>query len=194
MIEFSPAARMHTRHGTFSISAFRTGTDEHAVLWKGSPGDDSAPLVRVQSACVTSTAFMGDICDCAAQIEMSMAMIERTETGVLIYLSQEGRGLGLYEKVCGIRRMNLGESTVTAYTSVGLAPDKRDYSHAGAVLVKLGVSGAIRLRTNNPLKLSSLTKQGFAVSHTPLEVTPTDLNRQYLATKKYSFGHLLDLV
>jgi 3,4-dihydroxy 2-butanone 4-phosphate synthase/GTP cyclohydrolase II len=192
----SPVAKIHTRFGPFNVIAFdepENGTQ--LALWTGDLQGPEAPLVRLQSSCITSTALLGDVCDCADQISMALAYIASSNGGIFAYLNQEGRGLGLFEKICGLAMMNKGEDTVTAYSSRGLQPDVRDYAPAGRMLAHLGVGPAIRLITNNPAKMLAMTTIGFnIIERVPLEVDATERTAEYLKTKKEKLGHLLTRV
>lgn len=194
-MDASPTARFHTRFGEFSLAAFRGGTDDvHTAMWTGELATADPVTLRVQSSCITSTALLGDVCDCAEQIGLALSYIARQGRGIYIYLDQEGRGLGLYEKVTGIAQMNAGADTVTAYTDRGFAPDARTYEDAAQIVRALGVHSELLLMTNNPHKLRAFAEEGFSVQRVPLEVNPTARTRAYLSSKKTKLGHLLDLV
>ncbi|GAA5201629.1 hypothetical protein GCM10023322_81990 [Rugosimonospora acidiphila] len=191
----SPIAQFHTDYGLFNIAAFESDTSAVDVaMWMGDVTGDPAPIVRVQSSCLTSTALMGDVCDCAEQMRLALSTIAGEQRGVYIYLSQEGRGLGLFEKIAGLAQMNAGADTVDAYALRGLAPDIRVYDEALDILRSLRVGPAIRLMTNNPAKLRALADGGMTVARMSAEVAPTERTRGYLTTKKARFGHHLDLV
>lgn len=195
MIETSPTARFHTAYGEFRLTAFRqNGSGVDIAMWQGDPAGDEPVLLRLQSSCVTSTALFGDVCDCADQIQLSLHTITAEGRGVFVYLTQEGRGLGLFEKVAGICEMNRGADTVTAYTGRGLVADVRSYTTALPIMKALGIRGPLRLMTNNPAKIQAMADAGHDVERVSLEIIPTDRTRHYLQTKKQSFGHLLDLV
>lgn len=198
MSEAYPWARVQetsfrNAYGTFRLRAYEFPDGrEHSALIAGDPQDFHTPLVRAQSACLTSTAFGALLCDCRQQLEMSMRQIR--SGGVVLYLDQEGRGHGLVEKV---RQLSLiADGTATTANAAGeLAPDVRDYEPAFAILDDvLGRRAAIWLLTNNPSKLSAFLGAGYEVSRMPVESTPTAWNRDYLRVKKQEMGHLLTSV
>jgi 3,4-dihydroxy 2-butanone 4-phosphate synthase/GTP cyclohydrolase II len=194
-LTFSPPARIHTVNGLMNLVAYREegSLRQHAILWSGDPANERVPLIRLQSACVTGTAFGSDICDCAAQLSLAFGLIV-SESGIIVYRDEEGRGHGLLEKASGIAAMNAGADTYSAYADRGLVPDIRTYGDVRDALRRVGVAGRIRLLTNNPWKIRALIDQGFDVERVPLEVEPTPLTRDYLLTKKHRLGHLLSTV
>lgn len=184
-------------YGTFRLRAYEFPDGrEHSALIAGDPqGDDHAPLIRAQSACLTGTAFGALLCDCRQQLELSLRQVKSASAGgVVLYLDQEGRGHGLVEKV---RQLSLiaGGLATTADAAGKLAPDVRDYEAAFAILDDvLGRRATIWLLTNNPTKLSAFQGAGYEVLRMPVESTPTDDNRGYLLIKKQDMGHLLTSV
>lgn len=192
----SPTASFLSKYGTFSLTSFQLSPSTvHIAMVMGDLSIEKPPLVRVQSACMTSTALGGIICDCADQMKLSFELIVSERQGVFLYLDEEGRGLGLHDKVITMAEMNHGADTVTAFTKRGLPADIRDYTDVGKMLSTLGVMKWIRLITNNPHKLESIKNQGFTiVERIPAEIPPTDLTYRYLLCKKNKLGHLLTMV
>jgi len=161
---------------------------------KGDLETDVPVLVRVHSACLTGDVFGSARCDCGAQLEKSLEMIAAEGRGVLLYLLQEGRGIGLFNKLRAYELQEQGLDTVTANEKLGFAPDVRDYGIGCQILRDLGVK-KMRLMTNNPSKYVALDGFGLEiVERVPIEIPPTDGTREYLATKKAKMGHLLKLV
>jgi 3,4-dihydroxy 2-butanone 4-phosphate synthase/GTP cyclohydrolase II len=191
-VKYSGVARFKSKYGVFNLLAATRSTRTHAAIWMGDIAGGDAPLVRIQSACVTSTAFGALMCDCAQQLEMSLAMIAAEGRGIMIYMDQEGRGHGLREKITTMHAMNNGADTVSAFLDRGLRPDTRNYDEAADLLRYLSVASEVKLMTNNPAKVDGLATRGFALSaRVPIEVDPTDLIRAYLVTKRDKLGHLL---
>lgn len=187
-------AEIETEYGHFAIRAYRSEDErpETVVLlhkdddWK--PG--IVPLVRVHSECLTGDVFGSLQCDCHAQLVMSLTMLGSSPYGILIYLRQEGRGIGLYNKLRAYRLQARGMDTVEANLAIGEPPDLRDYKDAADILADLGVS-EMKLLTNNPDKVSQLQGYGFRVHRLPL-ITPTNrYNARYINTKRNKMGHWL---
>lgn len=179
-------------HGDFTMTVFNDDLDagEHFALIKPSTFVNQVPLVRIHSECITGDVFKSCRCDCGEQLELSLSKIA-TEGGVLIYLRQEGRGIGLANKLKAYMLQEQGLDTVEANLELGLPADDRSYAIAYQMLNYFGIK-AVRLLTNNPLKVEALERYGMEVcQRIPLEIQPTDENRQYLKTKKEKLGHLL---
>ncbi|WP_298625087.1 3,4-dihydroxy-2-butanone-4-phosphate synthase [uncultured Legionella sp.] len=178
-------------HGTFTMTVFDNVMDkaEHFALVKPPLYGNRTPLVRIHSECITGDVFGSCKCDCGKQLESSLAQIA-AEGGVLIYLRQEGRGIGLANKLKAYALQEQGLDTVEANLELGLPADSRDYAIAYQILKHLGIE-AIRMLTNNPLKIASLECYGIIAERVPLEIEPTNENRGYLTTKKQKLGHLL---
>ncbi|HUF49146.1 MAG TPA: bifunctional 3,4-dihydroxy-2-butanone-4-phosphate synthase/GTP cyclohydrolase II [Vicinamibacterales bacterium] len=187
-------AALPTAHGPFRIHAFESLIDgqTHVALVRGEIGDGQDIMVRVHSKCLTGDVFHSVRCDCGPQLDAAMARIGVEARGVLLYLNQEGRGIGLANKIRAYELQDQGLDTVEANEQLGFKPDQRDYGIGAQVLRSLGVK-TMRLLTNNPRKFIGLEGYGLAVSASlPLEVTPaTDFNRRYLKTKKDKLGHTL---
>ncbi len=179
-------------HGTFSMTVYKNELDsaEHFVLVKAPLFANQIPLVRIHSECITGDVFGSCKCDCGQQLELSLSHIA-AEGGILIYLRQEGRGIGLVNKLKAYALQEQGLDTVEANLELGLPADDRNYAVAYQILKQLGVE-SVRLLTNNPLKVAAVEHFGIKVSERiPLEVIPTNENRGYLKTKKEKLGHFL---
>lgn len=183
-----------TDHGDFSMTVFTNSLDpvEHFSLVKMPIIANKIPLVRVHSECITGDVFGSCKCDCGEQLQQSLALIAK-EGGILIYLRQEGRGVGLVNKVKAYALQEQGLDTVEANLQLGLPADGRDYAIAFQLLKFFGID-TLRLLTNNPMKVEALEKFGLIVSErVPLMVKPTVNNRNYLKTKQLKLGHLLSV-
>lgn len=184
-----------TKFGEFSVIGFRSLVDEkhHVALIKGRVAGKSDVLVRVHSECLTGDIFRSLRCDCGEQLEASLAMIEAEGCGVLLYLAQEGRGIGLLNKLKAYRLQDDGFDTVDANLELGLPVDLRDYGIGAQILEDLGLS-TIRLITNNPKKIHGMKGFGLTVTaQVPTTVTPNPHNERYLRSKAERFGHSLDV-
>jgi 3,4-dihydroxy 2-butanone 4-phosphate synthase/GTP cyclohydrolase II len=167
--------------------------DHHLALVRGRVRGDQSVLVRVHSQCLTGDVFRSQRCDCGEQLEASLQAIARRGRGVLLYLRQEGRGIGLKAKLEAYALQDRGLDTVEANQRLGFAPDLRDYGIGAQILADLGVK-QIEVLTNNPRKIVGLEAHGLTiVKRVPIRVKPTRHNRRYLATKRDKLGHLLDL-
>ncbi|MEJ2186323.1 MAG: bifunctional 3,4-dihydroxy-2-butanone-4-phosphate synthase/GTP cyclohydrolase II [Gemmatimonadota bacterium] len=187
-------AVLPTRHGDFQVIAFQSLVDgqEHVALVKGEVAGKKDVLVRMHSQCLTGDVFHSLRCDCGDQLHAAMRRIDEEGQGVVVYLRQEGRGIGLANKIRAYALQDGGQDTVEANESLGFKPDLRDYGIGAQILLDLGLS-SLRLLTNNPRKIVGLEGYGLRVSdRLPIRTTPTDYNRAYLATKRTKLGHLLD--
>ncbi|MBA2650505.1 MAG: 3,4-dihydroxy-2-butanone-4-phosphate synthase [Legionella sp.] len=181
-------------HGDFNMTVFTNELDcsEHFVLVKPPVITNKVPLVRIHSECITGDVFGSCKCDCGKQLELSLALIAK-EGGVLIYLRQEGRGIGLSNKLKAYALQEQGLDTVEANLELGLPADSRNYAIAYQILKHLGID-VLRLLTNNPSKLEALKHYGLQIAERiPLEIEATGENRLYLQTKKNKLGHLLTI-
>ena len=185
------ACRLPTSFGEFTLSAFRTPDgDEHLALSMGRVGDGAPVLARIHSQCLTGEALGSVRCDCGAQLEAALRAIASAGRGVLVYLRQEGRGIGLFNKVRAYALQDRGADTVDANLRLGFADDARDYGAAVRILRELGVS-AVRLMTNNPRKLRALVDAGIETQRVPLIAASHPASAAYLRTKARRLGHLL---
>ncbi len=181
--------------GSFRLIAYgpeRNGANDLALLL-GEPADHQPALVRIHSECFTGDVLGSLRCDCGQQLDRSLELIAAEQAGVVLYLRQEGRGIGLANKLRAYVLQDDGLDTVEANAALGFAPDLRDYSAAAAMLRDLGIR-KVRLLTNNPMKVSGLQADGIDVERIPLEVRAASQNRNYLATKRGRLGHLLELI
>jgi 3,4-dihydroxy 2-butanone 4-phosphate synthase/GTP cyclohydrolase II len=184
-----------TPFGPCTFRVYRSDVDNlrHIVITMGDI-NDALPLVRVHSQCLTGDAFGSLRCDCGAQLDSAMSKIAEEGRGVMIYLLQEGRGIGFLNKVRAYALQDEGQDTVEANLSLGLGVDLRNYGVAAHILNDLGVTNC-RLLTNNPKKLEALTAAGIDIAERlPLEIDPDPHTRPYLTTKKYKLGHILEKV
>ncbi len=185
-----------TRFGSFRLVAYSTSVDSavHLALVRGAVPPDQPVLVRVHSECLTGDLFHSQRCDCGEQMEAALAAIAARQSGVFLYMRQEGRGIGLLNKLKAYRLQDEGSDTVEANRRLGFPPDLRDYGLGAQILADLGVT-KMELITNNPRKIVGLGSHGLCVvGRVPLEVQPNARNRDYLVTKKTRLGHLLERV
>jgi 3,4-dihydroxy 2-butanone 4-phosphate synthase/GTP cyclohydrolase II len=188
--------RLPTAYGDFRIHAYRSDItdDENVALVMGEIDPEEPVLVRVHSQCLTGDIFISARCDCGPQLEQALTKIAQEGRGVLLYLLQEGRGIGLMNKLRAYELQEQGHDTVEANERLGFRPDQRDYGIGAQILRDLGVR-KMRLMTNNPSKYIALNGYGLEIEERiPLEVPPTDGTRDYLRTKREKLGHLLKLV
>lgn len=193
MVEKGPEVDMPTIYGHFRDITFRQKSNglEHVALIKGTWEPDEPILVRVHSSCATGDIFGSQRCDCGAQLHESMKMIEKEGKGVLLYMNQEGRGIGLFNKMKAYKLQEEGYDTVDANTHLGFLPDEREYGVGAQILHDLGVH-KMRLLTNNPVKRVGLEAYGLEiVENVPIEVGITPYNERYMHTKKERMGHTL---
>jgi 3,4-dihydroxy 2-butanone 4-phosphate synthase/GTP cyclohydrolase II len=190
------SASLPTEYGPFRVFAYESLIDSetHVALVCGEIGDGEAVLVRVHSRCLTGDALHSTRCDCGQQLEVAMKRIAEENRGVLLYLNQEGRGIGLANKIRAYELQDEGLDTVEANEKLGFKPDQRDYGIGAQVLTDLGVR-SMRLLTNNPRKFVGLEGYGLSVSQQlPLEIPASDSTRRYLKAKKEKLGHKLTSV
>lgn len=194
-IEVGVKADMPTEYGHFSIIPFRQKINgvEHFALVKGEWKEDEPVLVRVHSSCATGDILGSQRCDCGEQLHKAMQMIEKEGKGVIIYIQQEGRGIGLMNKMAAYKLQEEGMDTVEANVHLGFKPDERDYGYGAQMLRHLGIH-KMRLITNNPTKRVGLEAYGLEiVENVPIEIAPTKYDYKYLKTKKDRMGHTLSL-
>jgi 3,4-dihydroxy 2-butanone 4-phosphate synthase/GTP cyclohydrolase II len=188
-------ARLPTRYGDYHVVVARVDEPgvEVVALVLGDLGSDPPPLTRIHSECVTGEVFGSLRCDCREQLALAQSLIEAEGRGVVIYLRQEGRGIGLVNKIRAYALQDRGLDTVEANVALGLPIDGRDYAAAAAMLRFFGVP-EVRLLTNNPAKVLALQRYDVRVSaRLPLEVPANDVNRDYLRAKAERLGHVLNL-
>ena len=194
LVEKGVEVDMPTHHGHFRLIPFRQKSNglEHVAIIKGEISPDEPVLVRVHSSCMTGDIFSSMRCDCGEQLHKAMEMIEKEGKGAVVYLNQEGRGIGLMEKMRAYKLQENGMDTVDANLCLGHKADERDYGVGAEILRHIGIS-KMRLITNNPVKRVGLESYGLSVvENVPIEVTPNEYNERYLHTKKERMGHTLN--
>lgn len=193
LVEKGVEVDMPTEHGHFRLIPFRQKSNglEHVALIKGNFTPDEPVLVRVHSSCATGDIFGSMRCDCGEQLHKAMELIDKEGKGAIIYLNQEGRGIGLMEKMKAYKLQEEGMDTVDANICLGHQADERDYGVGAQILREIGIT-KMRLLTNNPVKRVGLEAYGLEiVENVPIEVTPNKFNEKYLHTKKERMGHTL---
>ncbi len=195
LVEKGVEVDMPTAHGHFRLVPFRQKSNglEHIALIKGDVADGDPVLVRVHSSCATGDIFGSMRCDCGDQLHKAMEMIEKEGRGAIVYLNQEGRGIGLMDKIRAYKLQEEGLDTVDANLHLGHKADERDYGVGANILRDLGIQ-KMRLMSNNPVKRIGLEGYGLeVVENVPIEIAPNTYNRRYMLTKKERMGHHLDL-
>ena len=195
LIHLEAEARLPTDYGDFLIKAYTTEIDDktHVALIKGDITKFDDVLVRVHSECLTGDIFMSNRCDCGPQLHAALKQIEKEGKGVIVYMRQEGRGIGLVNKLKAYAIQDTGLDTVEANEKLGFAPDLRDYGIGAQILRDIGVE-KMRIMTNNPRKLIGLEGYGLEITgRVSLEIESVEENHQYLLTKKHKLGHILGI-
>ena len=193
LVEREQTVALPTEYGDFELHLYRSTVDErhHLALVKGTIDPTQPTLVRVHSECLTGDVFASKRCDCGSQLHQALAQIEQAGTGVLVYMRQEGRGIGLAPKIHAYKLQEQGLDTVQANERLGFPVDLRDYGLGAQILVDLGVR-KMRFLTNNPRKVIGLEGYGLEIVEVvPIKTSPNPHNEKYLETKKLKMGHLL---
>ena len=194
-VERVAEAKLPTEWGDFRIAGYRslTSDEEFVVLFKGELRPDVPTLVRIHSQCLTGDVFGSTKCDCGPQLHRTMQMIQEAGRGAIVYQQQEGRGIGILNKIRAYKLQDEGADTVEANERLGLAVDSREYRQCAEVLFDLGLC-KVRVISNNPGKLRALEAAGLEiVERVSIEVTPSESAEKYLRTKKEKLGHLLEV-
>jgi 3,4-dihydroxy 2-butanone 4-phosphate synthase/GTP cyclohydrolase II len=194
-VERVAVASLPTEWGDFQIAGYRslTSNEEFVALYKGEMRRDVPTLVRIHSQCLTGDVFGSTKCDCGPQLHQTMKMIEREGRGAIVYQQQEGRGIGIINKIRAYALQDKGADTVEANEQLGLAVDSREYRQCAEVLYDLGLCH-VRVISNNPLKIRALEEAGLKiVERVSIEVDSQESAAKYLRTKKEKMGHLLEL-
>ena len=196
LIERGETVFLPTENGEFMLTPFRDLTTglEHVVLTKGEWESNEPVLCRVHSSCMTGDVFGSKRCECGEQLAKAMQMIEKEGKGIIVYMNQEGRGIGLMNKIRAYKLQEEGEDTVEANVHLGFRPDERDYGIGAQILREMGAT-KLRLMTNNPVKRVGLESYGIEiVENIPIEIQPNPYNERYMRTKKEKMHHLLRMV
>ena len=193
LVEKVETVDLPTEHGDFKLTMYRSRVTglEHLALVKGKVDDGAPVLVRVHSECFTGDVLGSERCDCGPQLHTAMEMVEKEGRGAVIYMRQEGRGIGLANKLHAYHLQEKGMDTVEANVALGFAPDLRDYGEGAQILVDLGIR-KLRLMTNNPCKIKGLEGYGLdIVERVPIVIPPNAHDRKYLETKREKMGHII---
>ena len=196
LVERGETVLLPTEFGEFMLTPFKQLTTglEHIVLTKGEWQDDEPILCRVHSSCMTGDIFGSKRCECGEQLHKAMQMVEKEGKGIIVYLNQEGRGIGLMNKIRAYKLQEQGDDTVEANIHLGFQPDERDYG-VGAQILQMMKAKKLRLMTNNPIKRVGLESFGIEiVENIPIEIAPNPYNLRYMKTKKEKMYHNLNLV
>jgi 3,4-dihydroxy 2-butanone 4-phosphate synthase/GTP cyclohydrolase II len=188
-------ARLPTDYGEFRIAGYRSliSDEEYVVLYQGDLREGSPALVRIHSQCLTGDVFHSIKCDCGQQLEQAMRMIDEEGRGAIVYQQQEGRGIGIVNKIRAYALQDQGADTIEANLRLGFEVDSRDYRQCAEILLDMGLC-QVRVISNNPLKLKALEEAGLQIiERVAIEVETPRCAKSYLRTKKEKMGHLLDL-
>jgi len=194
LVEKGVTVKLPTEYGTFNLIPFRQKSNgmEHVALIKGDLSTNEPVLLRVHSSCVTGDIFGSQRCDCGQQLHKAMENIEKEGRGALIYMNQEGRGIGLFNKIKAYKLQEEGMDTVEANLELGFDEDERDYGVGAQIIRELGIS-KIRLMTNNPVKRVGLEGYGLEIiENVPIEIEPNEHNTFYMQTKRDKMGHSIN--
>jgi GTP cyclohydrolase II len=194
-IEKVAVANLPTQIGNFQIAGYRslTSAEEFVVLFKGNLNADVPTLVRIHSQCLTGDVFHSIKCDCGPQLQRAMEMIENEQLGAIVYQQQEGRGIGIINKIRAYALQDKGADTIEANEQLGLLVDSRDYTQCAEILFDLGLC-KVKIMSNNPDKISALQEAGLQiVERVPLEIKTQQPAEDYLRTKKEKMGHLIEI-
>ena len=194
-VERVATAKLPTKRGDFRIAGYRSliSDEEYVVLYKGEMNGDVPTLVRIHSQCLTGDVFGSIKCDCGPQLHKAMEMIEAEGRGAIVYQQQEGRGIGIINKIRAYALQDEGADTVEANEELGFAADARDYQQCAEILFDLGLC-KVKVISNNPDKLAALENAGLRiVERIPIEVHPEQAAAHYMRTKKEKMGHLIDV-
>jgi 3,4-dihydroxy 2-butanone 4-phosphate synthase/GTP cyclohydrolase II len=196
MVERGETVSLPTEYGDFMLTPFRelTTSLEHIVLVKGEWEENEHILCRVHSSCMTGDIFASKRCECGEQLHKAMQMVEKEGKGIIVYMNQEGRGIGLMNKIRAYKLQEQGDDTVEANVHLGFQADERNYGVGAQILQKMGAH-KLRLMTNNPIKRIGLESFGIEiVENIPIEIAPNPYNLRYMRTKKEKMHHNLNLV
>jgi GTP cyclohydrolase II len=190
-VQYSASCTLPTPWGTFQLQVFTdaASSKEHLALTLGDLGTDGSTLLRIHSECLTGDTLFSSRCDCGMQLREALQRIAGEGRGMLLYLRQEGRGIGLDNKIRAYALQDAGLDTVAANEALGFAGDERDYAMCRPMLMYLGISN-VRLMTNNPAKIAALRNFGLTVTRIPIASVRTSHNANYLDTKRTKLGHL----
>ncbi len=193
LVKLVEKVKMPTKNGNFVLHLYENNLsgENHVALVKGDVSQEKPILVRVHSECLTGDALGSLRCDCGDQLDAAMGKIEEEGTGIILYMRQEGRGIGLKNKILAYHQQELGKDTVEANEALGFKPDLRDYGIGAQILVDLGVR-KMKLMTNNPKKVVGLDAYGIEITErVPIEIAPQENSKKYLETKRDKLGHLI---